>query len=102
MKVITFVLLAIFVLLCMQNNYIVDAGNIRGTPSNTEEDVSPTSNAKGISDFRPKPHSPEDVTEENIRNKRSDIRRRNSRELLHSSNHLRTNLKILNDIMSYS
>ena len=69
MKVITFVLLAIFVLLCMQNNYIVDAGNIRGTPSNTEEDVSPTSNAKGISDFRPKPHSPEDVTEENIRNK---------------------------------
>ena len=68
MKVITFVLLAIFVLLCMQNNYIVDAGNIRGTPSNTEEDVSPTSNAKGISDFRPKPHSPEDVTEENIRN----------------------------------
>ena len=61
MKVITFVLLAIFVLLCMQNNYIVDAGNIRGTPSNTEEDVSPTSNAKGISDFRPKPHSPEDM-----------------------------------------
>jgi hypothetical protein len=72
MKVVTFVLLAIFVLSCMQNNYIVDAGNIRGTPSNTEEDVSPTSNAKGISDFRPKPHSPEDVTEENIRNKPKD------------------------------
>lgn len=73
---ITLTLIAAVIILCFRSER-AHAGNIRGLPSQQQdasvsagsEGVTPTSTAKGINDFRPEQHSPEDVTEENIRNK---------------------------------
>eukprot|EP00943_MAST-04B_sp_MAST-4B-sp1_P007841 g7841.t1 len=73
---ITLAFIAAVIVLCFRND-CVHAGNIRGLPQQQQdasmsagsEGMTPTSTAKGINDFRPEQHSPEDVTEENIRNK---------------------------------
>ncbi len=67
---ITLAFIAAVIVLCFRND-CVHAGNIRGLPQQQQdasmsagsEGMTPTSTAKGINDFRPEQHSPEDVTE---------------------------------------
>ena len=72
----TLVILAICALVAGAGAISTHRGNIRGMPVSSarkgaEEATgeSPTSKARGISDFRPAEHAPEDVTEQDIRNK---------------------------------
>ena len=71
----TLVILAICALVAGAGAISTHRGNIRGMPVSSarkgaEEATgeSPTSKARGISDFRPAEHAPEDVTEKDIRN----------------------------------
>ena len=72
----TLVILAICALVAGAGAISTHRGNIRGMPVSSAREgaeeaagESPTSKARGISDFRPAEHAPEDVTEQDIRNK---------------------------------
>ena len=71
----TLVILAICALVAGAGAISTHRGNIRGMPVSSAREgaeeaagESPTSKARGISDFRPAEHAPEDVTEKDIRN----------------------------------